>query len=272
VLHYDNYDRANDNDARHFLFLRVMGYNAKHTSRHLDELKKELKKIVPQNYPGQNILSMCAAIWEKKDVLKASNAYDHTITKEICNRLLVAGGEVATKKVSQFHFSQEIKGFYNKLRPALLHISQLLKSEEDSYMAQEGLTIWSLIDIAISSYAEQVSKNDWMPAKHASDSMAVNPNFGANVLIQNAPGNSGNAGPPSGCFNCCASAAHYARNCPSAKGQPNHGFKQQGHGGGHGWNCGGRGYQQRRPPPKNPPASGNNGRGPLQGQENRKVR
>jgi hypothetical protein len=281
---YDNYDRANDNDARHFLknsldaeflrtietlqdsandtfpvlFLRVMEYNAKHTSGHLDELKKELKKVVPQNYPGQNISSMCAAIREKTDVLEASNAYDHTITKEICNRLLVAGGEVATENVGQFHFSQEIKAFYDKLRPALLHISQLPKSEQDSYMAQEGLTIRSLIDIAVSSYAEQVSENNWMPAKHASDSKAVNPNFGANVLIQNAPGNSSNTGPPSGCFNCGA-PDHYARNCPSAKGQPNRGFRQQGRGGGRGHNNrGGRGYQQGKPPPKNTPAGGNN--------------
>jgi hypothetical protein len=89
-------------------------------------------------------------------------------------------------KVGQVHFVNAVKDFYNKLLPALLHISQLPKAEQDLYMAQERLTIKDLISIAVSSYSVQLADCNWVPAKHASDSKAAEPNFGANVLIQKA--------------------------------------------------------------------------------------
>jgi hypothetical protein len=181
--YYDNHDRANDNNACHFLmnsldaiktlqdpmndtslvlFLWVVEYNAKHTSGHLDELKKGLKKMVPKNYLGQNILSMCAAICEKTDLLEFLNVYDHTITKEVCNCLLVAGGEVTTENVGQFHFSQELR---DSATSSKLHISTLVSFLSQSRipnLALQGLTIQSPINLIISSYTKQVILSAWL--------------------------------------------------------------------------------------------------------------
>ena len=194
---YDPYDKANDLDARDFLFaslsdelskelrslvdttdtfpvvyLRLINVLRHRTIQHFSTIKDRIKKRHPSQYAGEDLSKL--AIDFRNDAKELDNAgqYDHNLTLNMLDAFLAAGG----RDNEDFRFT--LRGLKKDLSKKLLEIAFMAPADANTAMATADLTYQAVCTQAVDEYRTLVENNQWPPARHNPDSKAAPRAFG----------------------------------------------------------------------------------------------
>ena len=188
-----------------------------------EDLKAQIKKRHPSQYPGQNLESLAADFRRDAKELVTAGHYDHNLSLNMLEAFLKAGGP--TNEDYRF----PLRSLKARLDSALLLIGHMSKADADKHMQKENLTFKDICRLASTEYRKQFDRKQWPPASHASDSKAPPNRFGANLatgnqvvteaqvlaLIQQAASSS-NSSTKGACLNC-GKHGHWRAQCPELK-------------------------------------------------------
>jgi hypothetical protein len=247
LLLYDKYDRENDTAARKFLIGSLVEELADQLEERLDDkdafplvwmqflkliqstsverfedLKLRIKSRLPAQYPGENLEDLGRDFRRDATELITAGQYDHNLTLTMLKIFLQAGG----RGNEDFRFALRMRK--QSLDQALIDIGHMSKKDSLTHMVKNNLTVKDICLFVENEYRRQKDRNEWPPARHAKDSKAAPPQFGAHLteahvlaLIQHhGPSNKTVSFDKSNvkCFNC-NSTGHFKRDCPKLKNQ-----------------------------------------------------
>ena len=188
-----------------------------------EDLKAQIKRRHPANYPGQNLESLAADFRKDAKELVTAGHYDHNLSLNMLEAFLKAGGPTN----EDFRFP--LRTLKARLDSALLLIGHMSKADADKHMQKEGLTFKDICRLASAEYRKQYDRKQWPPAMHATDSKAPSSRFGANLAVdqclpvteakvlaliqQAASGASSTSTSKGACLNC-GKHGHWRAQCP----------------------------------------------------------
>ena len=199
---FDLYDRQNDASAREFL-LNSLGdalqirIEAKIKDKHTFadvlfvflevirplsadlylSIEKRIDAIVPQNYPGENIVDMCTDLRLLIIQLIKARAWDSKKNIDLCRTLASAGG------INNYEYQFPMTTLLTKVKKECSVITHLANEDKAIHMASSDLSWEDIIEVAEELYNEQSTPGfvRWGPACNPKDSKAPPSQFGAHL-------------------------------------------------------------------------------------------
>ena len=197
---YDKYDRNNNISARDFLlnsleksfrrqvqdqsrevssfpelFMVVVNIVTHDSPQHWEQVKREMRSLLPQNYGGQDIMALTQNFAEKARPLIAAGLYDHTLTGKLLANIITADWP-ETPKFELMYISKN-------LTDAITEIRFLDRSVADAKMRKDKLWYTDIIESANTKYLVSLKDGEWAPKRSATDSKAPPSSFGANQAL-----------------------------------------------------------------------------------------
>ena len=231
LIHFDEYDQANQKDAIKFLlnsldtdlrkqllesvykedcfivyWLTLMRIVRSVSVDRYYRVMEEMKRRRVTNYPAQDIEQAASDWLANYQELNGANMYSHDITMHVLNSLLEAGG-------ASEDFRYKIRAVKDDLEVELQEVRYLSYQAAHLHLLEKELDLKSILRMAKDRYRSLLDEGRWEPANHARDSKALNRNYGrVNSLVQSNAG----AKFKGDCFNC-GSPGHMKKDCPLLK-------------------------------------------------------
>ena len=200
MTQYDQYDRNNDVSARDFLldclekgfrrevqdqardvksfpelFMVLVKIVTHDSPQHWEQVKKDMRGLLPQKYPGQDIMALTKDFSQKARPLIAAGLYDHTLTASLMTNILRAEWPDTPKF--------ELMYLAKNLNDTIIEVRFQDRTTADLKMRKEKLWYTDIIETANTKYLVSVKDGEWRPKQHATDSKAPPTSFGANKAI-----------------------------------------------------------------------------------------
>ena len=247
---YDKYDKANDKEAVRFLtnsldpdlatklhqrvkstdtfpvvFMRLIQLIRTTSIHYFESLKTKIRQRKPHQYPGQDISLMSVDNKSDADELTIAGQYDHNLTASMLTNFL----EACPGETTSYHFV--LLGLDKEMGQALIDVGYMEKDQATTYLQSKNLTADDICDAAENAYRTLFDKQAWSPARspikdsktphgHLAVGSVQEDLYRAYALIQQQNGAQGKAKPDDICLNC-GKKGHWARDCPSKKGNSN---------------------------------------------------
>ena len=244
---FDKWDRKHDYEARQFLlsslsetvkegfetfhenedtfsatWLKLVHYLVTTTSKTYDEMKDSIRKLRPQQYPGQDVEKMATEYIRLAREIDNAGHYSHGLTLNMVDGFLCASHDAK----GTFHHTM------NSLREKVSSKEQetifLPRDEQSKSFAQDKLSYKDVCLYAVKIYNELRSNNMWEPGKLPKDRHAPNINFTKAEILNliesvNKKDFSKKTGTKArdnqksnGCFNC-GDPDHQIKDCPKPR-------------------------------------------------------
>ena len=211
-----------DKDTFAMTWLKLVFYLVTSTTDTYDKLKDDIRRITPQEFPGQDIEKMSAKYLELTEILVNAGYFDTSLIMNMVDGFLDASPD----DKGTFHFSM------NTLKKKVEDIERktvfMSKQEQFEEFAKNSVSVSDVCLQAVREYKLLKKKNKWEPAKlpkdrHTPASQTINVaainNLIASLSDQQVNTNSQLSKSKSnkkGCYNC-GSPDHLAKDCPEPK-------------------------------------------------------
>ncbi|GKY91839.1 hypothetical protein MPSEU_000155500 [Mayamaea pseudoterrestris] len=201
---YDQYDKINDVQATIFIrnsidptmlkrlihltpgnepgsfavtYWRILSMVRQHNYDMHRRLEDEAIAILPTDFVGENITAYCIKVLDLITIVQDAGAYDHRKTCRLFKNLLRASGEDSRIKME---FIESFMKFDSLHSEAWGVCCQMSPHDRDQHMAANKCLPQDLFRLAIASYEELVSQQQWKPLfpdceSEASDSLSDSP-------------------------------------------------------------------------------------------------
>ena len=203
TLHYDSYDKLNDNAAKQYLLdslntefcinlkkrcldtntfaiMWILLVKKIHMTSigQFEVIKTRIKSHDPNHYSGQDLHKLGTAFRDDAKLLVQAGQYDHNLTLIMIDASIKAGGDSGDGDFFRFKLFQ----FKSDRGKELLAIAFMSKTDADVHMITKQLTYSSVCEAAERKYGTLLVESKWTPAKNARNSKAPPKQFGANTV------------------------------------------------------------------------------------------
>ena len=194
ITHYDTYDMDNNTNAKDYLLNSIsselekqlyqncskdcsfieMWLNLVHIVKSVsinrfERIKKQINLRKISDYASENIEELVTNYYDDWEELHDAKMYDFKLNLTMLTTIMEAGNE---------EFRYPLRDLKLRLKKKLLNINHLTYDAAHQELVQDELDTQSILTEAKRLYREQHDDGAWPAAQHASDSKALNKNYG----------------------------------------------------------------------------------------------
>jgi hypothetical protein len=137
-------------------WLRVVDVVQKHTMEYLQGIQEQVKTLLPQAFPGENIKEFRVAILALAKPLTNAGKYPQELTLSVITNLLTGGGDAG--HVGRTLFQADIMLFRHAIQEKLATLGLQLDPDKDTEMKLAHLGLIDLIGKATASYSARIQE------------------------------------------------------------------------------------------------------------------
>ena len=224
-----------DKDSFSLTWLKLIHYLVSSNSRTFDKLKDDIRRIRPQQYPGQNIEKMSTDYMTKAEELVNAGYFDHSLILNMVDGFLCSSKDA---KGTFHHSMNDLRRRVDKVQQSTIFMSRTDQADE---FTRQKLSFKDVCFIAVKEYKTLCDDNMWEPKKlprdrqgpsiQAANLAAINKvhNLIANMFDKSKPNQSQTSSSKQKksdstkggghCFNC-GKKGHIIKNCPEPHKSP----------------------------------------------------